>query len=229
MEPTRMPIYPIYPIFRPDDDWNVIDIDENRTIMFKDIYHDPEHPSRIRTDILADSCPIERGACLEINVPMDFRTFFDFFRNNLDDPAMDERYSGLFRYRWWRIRVIPPTAKPNGVFEKSMGGIMLWFEDRNGGRRMRSINDFGVWTEICLALVKSARGFLKRKDLRHMYKYSCKKSGHAYMEIPNPMAIGDEYYMCLFRKKLLIKDDPDRTPKTKVPRMQLYQLNGEDL
>lgn len=228
MEPIQMPIYPI---LRPEDDWNTIDIDRNRFISFTDIYHDPEHPARIKTNVCSQGVDfIEEDGCFEMNVPLLKDSFDDFFYHNLDDPVKGEYYSNQFMDCWWRIKVIPPAAERDVGFEQSKGGIMLCFIDKNGVKRTRSINDFGVWTEICLIIVDSVRGFLKRKDLMHMLKTSFSETEHMYMEIPNPLLRGEEYYMCLFRKEKLIKDDPTRTSKRRVPlrQRQWFKESSDD-
>lgn len=217
MEPTRMshrmPIgTPIYPILVPEEDWNTIYMDSNRFISFTDISHDPEHPSRIKTNVCSQGVDfVEEDGCFEINVPIARDAFDDFFYNNLDDPVKGEYYSNQFMDCWWRIKVIPPAAERDVGFEQSKGGVMLCFIDKNGVRRTRSINDFGVWTEICLAVVKSVRGFLKKKQLNHIYQTSFSETEHMYREEQLHRAFGyTEYYMCLFRKKKLLKDDMER-------------------
>lgn len=207
MEPTRMPIYPV---FRPEGNLNVIDIDRNRTIAFNNIVHEPGHPSRIKINVCSRGVDFfQQETQFEMNVPIAKRAFNDFFYNNLDNPAKGEHYSDLFMECRWIIKVIPPTSERLIGFRKHSGGIMFLIEDRHGERRTRSINDFGVWTEICLAVVESVRGFLKRKGVKHIYKTSFSETEHMYTETMNPFG-HSEYYMCLFRKKKLLKDDMER-------------------
>lgn len=207
MEPIQRPIYPI---LRPEDDWNTIDLDRNRTITFTDIYYDPNHKYRIRTNVCSQGIDfVEEDGCFEMNVPLPEAEFEDFYYEYFDDLLKNEYYSNRFRCCWWRIKVIPPTSERDVGFEQSKGGVMLCFQDEFGGRRTCSVNDFGAWTDICLIIVKATRGFLKSYKLKHMYKTSLSKTEHMYMETFNPFG-HSEYYMCLFRKKKLLKDDMER-------------------